>query len=191
MSTARDGRSAWKRRSTVHSARIAHRFPGTSTAICCVMRNASGSTPGRTRKPNARSGTVSGKLSTTCNTLRRWGWTVRRPRRPGWIPAETPDGEQHDNVVFPGGQSRVHPTLPGFVAPVPRCSTGHEFSTTLTDHHGRGIGVAAGDVRDDRRICDTQAVDATYSQLWIDNGTLVRSHPAGTDRMVDTVDPIR
>src|SRR3984957_18274990 len=64
-------------------------------------------------------------------------------------------------------------------------SRGHELSGMLADHHGRGVRVAAGDGGHDRRVGDPEAVDAADPQIRGHDGSVVRAHPAGADRVVD------
>src|SRR5580693_1875268 len=62
---------------------------------------------------------------------------------------------------------------------------GYEVSGVLADHHGRGVRVAAGDGGHDRRVGDPEAVDAADPQIRGHDGSVVRAHPAGADRVVN------
>ena len=60
-----------------------------------------------------------------------------------------------------------------------------QLRRTLGDHGYRRIRVAADQGRHDRRIDDTQSLDATHAQLAVDNGGLVVPHAAAADRVID------
>src|SRR5262245_33081064 len=55
---------------------------------------------------------------------------------------------------------------------------------TLLANHDRGcIGVATDDLRHDRGVGDSQALDAVHLEPWVNNGVGSGTHAAGTDWM--------
>src|SRR5882672_5656535 len=70
----------------------------------------------------------------------------------------------------------------------PRCrNTQHHVRGFLGHHHNRGVGVAADDAREYRRICHAQSPNAMHTQLRVDDRVRIHSHAAAADRMVNGV----
>src|SRR3954469_24019047 len=78
-----------------------------------------------------------------------------------------------------------------FGSPLPRSLGGRLYGfqdgarAFLGNDIGGGIGIAGGDARKDRRINDSQAIDAVHAQLIVDHGHRVVAHLARAYRVKD------
>ncbi len=114
--------------------------------------------------------------------------TCRPPHghRRGVRPLQAPGSPGVAGSPHAGRQRTCERVLPAGVSQREAQPPVIQFGGPLSDHHRRGVRVAAHDVRHDRRIGHAQPRYAPDAECWVDDGAFVRTHPAGSDGVVHT-----
>lgn len=89
-------------------------------------------------------------------------------------------------TVIPGPETGGPPagprrTRPGARQPVRLPPGKDEIGDDQRRRHGRGVVVAGGQVREDRRIDHAQALDAAHAQAGVNDVVIARPHRAGAE----------